>query len=598
VTLRAESVPDPNGPGEARDLKIDSSKNSKVPFLIPYMSPGELSEIKYDAQGKVSGKGTITPTIKFLGKLNVEFGPDMLKIVKGLEPEKLKSPAPDFFRFTQGNLSVNLAPSFSANGSLSFTVGPAAKPLILGELTASADGDAFVAVGKLKAARKIPGIDKAEGDVQYHSKTGWSGKLTSTTSSIPGSTANLELGFTDKAGKLTPYGKGEITSRIRTTTLVMRADWDGQELSYKGGVTIPNPLPLIKEVALSGSYAKETLRLSGNADIAWNQFKGSMKVVYVRKDGDEDGKFSGEATVSHTTEKSSVKVTLKYNEAGKLSGSGTASYQVTKDIRPELGIVISEDGRIKATGEVKLKDIPFGKAWPAPPDNSKKLLGAAIKFSVPTPLPAVTAFLEIYGSLGVRYGVGPVMLRGVVFIGELYPLERDPRIKARLKGALVVPAFGEIYGSVGANLGVEVLGGAIGAKGGIEVRPALRVQGEAGIGVDAVYASGAFAFSAEAYAKGQMYATLKVNLKAEVSAGWGLWTHEWIYNLASFSKKLGPELKVTLGKIAYSPQGGMTWPSLSQIKLEPATIDAKTLIADLMKSAKDKDGDVKEPKRT
>ena len=43
----------------------------------------------------------------------------------------------------------------------------------------------------------------------------------------------------------------------------------------------------------------------------------------------------------------------------------------------------------------------------------------------------------------------------------------------------------------------------------------------------------------------------------------------------------------------------MTWPNLSQMKLrERATIDAKTLIADLMASAKDKDGDVKEPKRT
>lgn len=595
VTLRAESIPDPTGPGEARDLKIDKHANSKVPFLIPYMSPGVLTEINYDAAGKVSGKGTITPTIKFLGKLDVEFGPDLLKIVKGIEPEKLKSPAPKVFRFTQGNLSLQLAPTFLASGSLSFTVGPAANPLILGELAARADGDAFVASGTLKPARKIPGVDKAEGVVEYHSKNGWSGKLTSSTSSIPGSTADLELGFTGKGGGLNPYGSGTLTTRIGNTQLVLQANWDGLDLSYKGGVTIPNPLPLVKEVALDGSYAKEVLRLTGNADIVWNQFKGSMKVTYVRKDGEAEGKFSGQATVARDTEKSSVKVTLKYNEAGKLTGSGTGAYQVTKDIRPELGIMVSEDGRIKATGEVKLKDIAFGKAWPAPPNDNKTIVKGGLKFRFPTPLVVVNGFGEITGSLGVRYGVGPVMLKGVVFNGELYPLEKDPKIKARLKGVLAVPAFGELYGTIGAFLGVEVLGGAVSLKGGIEARPALRVQGEAGLAIDAAYASGAFSFSAEAYAKGQMYVTLAINLKAEVSAGYGFWSHEWIYKVASMSKKLGPELKVTIGKIAYSPEGGMTWPSLSQIKVEPTTLDAMTIMKELMSDARDKEG-TKEPR--
>ena len=464
----------------------------------------------------------ITPSlVKFLGPIDFTFAPGILKATTNITPKQLKTPAKKFFRFTEGELALELAPKFIPSGTLEFTIGPESNPVIAGSVVADYKDGAFVATGDIWPARPIPGISKASGKVEYHSQKGWSGKLFAESSSIPLSTATAEFGFAEQGGEFKAKGSGGIVTTLKGKELGLGLDWAGGEVAYSGKVAIADPLPLIKTVTLGGHYAKGVLRMSGDADIVWNKFKGSMKVVYVRKDGDEEGKFSGEATVSHTTEKSSVKVTLKYNETGKLSGSGTAAYQVTKDIRPELGIVLSEDGRIKATGEAKLKDIPFGAAWPAPPDNNRKLLGAAMKFSVPTPLPACTAFLEIYGSLGVRYGVGPVTLRGVVFNGELYPLEGDPRIKARLKGALVVPAFGEIYGSVGANLEVEVLGGAIGAKGGIEVRPALRVQGEAGIAVDAAYASGAFAFSAEAYAKGQMHATLKVNLKAEVSAGWG-----------------------------------------------------------------------------
>lgn len=592
---RAEATPATSvAPSEYRKLELPSEAVS-LKAEYPYLSPATIKTLALKDEG-ASGTGVITPSVvKFLGPIDFAFAPGVLKATKNITPEQLKTPAKKFFRFTKGDLALELAPKFVPSGTLEFTIGPEANPVIAGSIVAAYKDGAFVATGDLWPARPIPGISKASGKVEYHSQKGWSGKLSAESSSIPLSTTTAEFSFAEQNGDLKAKGSGAIVTSLKGKELSLALDWAGGEVAYSGKVAIADPLPLIKTVTLDGRYAKGILRMSGNADIAWNQFKGSMRVVYVRKDGDEEGKFSGEATVKHDTEKSSVKVALKYNEAGKLSGSGTGAYQVTKDIRPELGIVISQDGRIKATGEVKLKDISFGKAWPAPPDNSKTIVQGGLKFRFPTPLLVVNGFGEVTGSLGVRFGVGPVMLKGVLFKGELFPLEKDPKIKAQLRGALVVPAFGEIYGTVGAFLGVEVLGGAVGLKGGIEVRPALRVQGEAGLAVDAAFASGAFSFSAEAYAKGQMYATLAVNLKAEVSAGYGFWSHEWIYKLASFSKKLGPELKVTIGKIAYSPQGGMTWPSLSQIKLEPATLDAMTIVKDLMKDAKDKEG-TKEPK--
>ncbi|HEV2817327.1 MAG TPA: DUF4157 domain-containing protein [Allosphingosinicella sp.] len=581
-------------PTENRNLLLPENEVS-LKAEYPYMSPATIKTLALKSDG-VHGTGVITPkVVKFLGPVEFAFAPGVLKATKNLSPDKLRTPAKKFFRFTSGELALELAPKFVPSGTLDFTVGPAANPLIAGKVAADYKDGAFVATGDLWPARPIPGISKAAGKVEYHSQRGWSGKLTAESSSIPLSTTTAEFSFAEQNGELKARGAGAILTKVKGKELSLGVDWAGGEVTYSGKVAIPDPLPLVKLVTLDGRYARGILRMTGNADIIWNQFKGSMKVTYVRKDGEEEGKFSGEATVARVTEKSAVTVTLKYNEAGKLTGSGTGAYQVTKDIRPELGLVVSEDGRIKATGEVKLKDISFGAAWPAPPKNNKTIVKGGLKFRFPTPLLIVNGFGEITGSLGVRFGVGPVMLKGVVFRGELYPLDKDPKINAKLKGALVVPAFGELYGTIGAFLGAEVAGGAVGVKGGIEARPALRVQGEAGLAVDAAYAGGAFSFSAEAYAKGSMYVTLRVDLKAEVSAGYGFWTHEWVYNMASMKKQLGPELKVTLGRIAYSPEGGMTWPSLSQIKIEPSAFEPKAFVEGLMADAKAKEG-TKEPK--
>jgi hypothetical protein len=583
-------------PGESRSLKFPEGKHLKLKSHYPFLSPATITSLTEGEDG-LRGTGVITPSIaKFLGPIEFAFAPGSLKATKDIPAEKMRTPAKNVFRFTSGSLALELAPRFVPTGSLEFTIGPAAQPIIAGRVEARFADGAFIATGDLWPARKIPGVDKASGKVEYHSAKGWSGKLAAESSAIPHSTTTAQFRFSEENGKLVASGDGGILTRIGTKELSLALDWDGREVAYRGQASISDPFPMVKQVTLDGRYTKGVLSMAGEADIVWNRFKAKMKVGYVRKDAEENGRFSGEATVRYDTEKAGVKLNLKYDDAGKLTGSGTAAYQVTKDVRPEIGIELSKDGRVKATGEAKLADLSFGKAWPGPPNDKRTIIKGGMKFRFPTPLVVVNGFGEVTGSLGVRFGVGPVMMRGVVFRGEFYPLEADPKIKARLKGALVVPGFGELYGTVGAFLGVEVLGGAVGLKGGIQAQPSLRVAGEAGLAVDVAYASGAFAFSAEAYAKGRMTANLKINLSAQVSAGYDYWTHEWLWNVASMTRNLGPELKLSLGRIAYSPQGGMTWPSLSQVKLEPASLDAMTLVQGLLADAKAKEGE-KEPRK-
>jgi len=586
----AAAAPAPAAPtitaGEWRKLTLDPAKNANIPFYYPYLSKGKLTKVGLDATGQLVGEGEITPSVQFFGKLNFKFSPDTIEANISIPKEKLKTPGKNFFRFTESTLSISLAPTVVPKGNVKFTVGPETNPLVNGDITVSVKDGAVIGIGTLTPARTIPGIKDLTASVGYNSQTGWSGKVSASSSSIPNSTVTAELGFNEKNGVLTPYGAGGITTKVKDADLFLKVGWDGLNVSYWGGVKIPKPLPLVSEVSLNGSYAGGVLDISGKAPIKWKSFAAEMNVRYRRKDN-EEGKFSGTADVTITTEKAAGTINLSFDEEGHYSGKGSLSYQVTKDIRPTLGVEITRAGKIKVTGEVALADIALGKMWPAPKGGETPIIkGLKAQFDVPTPIPGITAFGQITGSLGVRYGVGPVMLTGVKFNGELYPLEDDPQIKAKLTGKLSLPAYGELYGTFGAFIGVSVAFGVVGVKGGVEVTPSLRIDGAVGLDVNAAYDSGGFSFSAVAYAEGQMTARLKVDLVATIFALREIFSYSWAYPVAAISKQLGPKLRVTLGKIAYAPGVGMTWPSLDQIKLEPADFDPLAMVKELLGESK------------
>jgi hypothetical protein len=578
---------DPDGEPalEGRVLELAKPGNERIEFYYPYLSPGRLTSVSLDEKGALTGTGVIKPSIAFLPELKIRYGEDLLEVIAPLSHDKLSPPIPHF-RFTDGQLSLALFPTFVPSGSLKFEVGPKGRPVMLGDIVAKYEGGAFVATGALTPGGKIPGIKDAAGKVEYHSEQGWSGKLTATSSTMPLATSvSAELGFTSGKGGVRAYGAGGITTKIKDSDLVLKASWHGAGVHYEGAVTVPKPLPLVEKVRLEGSYAEDTLRLKGDAAITWKSFSSTMTVNYVRKDG-EDDRFFGKAAINVKTDKASGHLDLAFSESGRFTGKGSVAYQVTKNVRPELGVEIGEDRRVKVLGEVKLPDIMLTKEWPKPGGGEISIFKAGAKFNVPTPVPGVTAYGEIRGGLSVGYGIGPAMLKNVKFSGELYPFEEDPKIKASLVGRFSVPAYGELRGLFGAYIGAEVLLGAVGAKGGIDLKPTLTVRGEGAIDFNAAYESEGFSFAAEAYARGQMFAALKVDLSATVYAAWGLFSHTWEYPLKNVSKPLGPELKITLGKIAYARTGEITWPDISQIEVTPKEIDPLAIVKELLSESK------------
>ena len=172
-------APDPTAaaPGEARTLGLDTAKNTKVAFYYPYLSPGTLTTLALDDQGQLTGAGTIRSSVPFLGTLNVVYSAGELKLLAPIPAERLVSPLPAAFRFTGGQLALQLSPELVPSGTVTFSVGPAAKPIILGDLTAKMAGGALVATGTLTPAGRIPGVSAVAGVVEWSSETGWSGRI-------------------------------------------------------------------------------------------------------------------------------------------------------------------------------------------------------------------------------------------------------------------------------------------------------------------------------------------------------------------------------------------------------------------------------------
>jgi hypothetical protein len=575
-------APAPTPPGEARKLTLDKAKNPKIEFYYPYLSPGTFTTLALDERGDLFAEGTIRSSVPFLGTLNVAYSAEQLRLLAPIPADKLVSPLPSAFRFTGGQLALQLSPELVPSGTVTFSVGPAAKPILLGDLTAKVVGGALVATGTLTPAGKIPGVSAAAGVVEWSSETGWSGKITAATTSIPRSTANVEVGFATVGGRFAPYATGGIDTQVRGALLHLGVRWDGQAVGYAGSVVVAKPFPLVDTVKLAGHYGERGLFLAGDAAIVWRTINSTMHVEYSRKEEDEQGRFSGAATIAVKTDKATGSIALSFDDEGHVWGKGTIGYQVTKDLRPILGVELTRDQRVKVSGEVTVGNIPLSKMWPSPEGGKVAIIkGVGVKFPIPTPVPAVNALAEVRGSLGLGYGVGPVLLKGVVFAGELYPLEDDPQVKATLKGALVVPAYGELYGTFGAYLGLEVAGGVVGAKGGVDITPRLRIAGEAGLAVDAAYGPDGFSFGAEAYAAGRLTASATVDLVADLYAGYGLVSHRWTYQVAAISADIGPEVRLHLGKIAYA-KGEITWPSPSQIRAEPDSIDPLAVVRDML----------------
>jgi hypothetical protein len=573
--------------GEIRRFSILPGPQ-KIPFEYPSLSPGYLATVGIDDNGQLTGTGVIEPTVKFLPKLKIDYGPKTLKVTSDINHDTINQsaamkPLISQFRFTKGELKLDLM-DFKPEGQLDFTLGPAKKPVMSGWVKAYLEAGSFALKGQIKPEITIPGTTAAEGEVSYVWGRGWAASAKATGTPFAGATANIELGFTQGEGQPKFYGNGGISTKVKGADLLLEAKWHGHGVAYSGSVTVTKPLPLIDQVKLWGSYSNDLLYLEGKADAKWKGFTGSMTVTYRQKSG-EEGVFGGTADLKIKTDKLEGNIILKSGPEG-FTGKGSVGYQITKDIRPTLGIEIDSKHRIKVSGEVTVKDIILMKEWPKPGGGYIPLVKGGVQIPFPTPIPTVTGFFEIYGSLGFAYGVGPAAIKSITFKGEAYPLEDDPKISASIGATFHLPGFVALKGTLGANIGAQVLGGVVGAKGGVSVDAVLRAGASVTAPVSATYKEGNFGFSAKAGGQADLSLTAAVNLNAEIYALRGLFSHKWTWELGKFGPANLGSISVTFGEFSSNPEGGLNKPE--EKSDSPKELDPIEMMKGALSSAKDK----------
>ena len=112
-------------------------------------------------------------------RLTVRFGPDQFEVVAGLDPKKLA--VPFGARVTKAEIALLLHPEFKPSGQVEFQIAPGGRRILDGSMTFTSDASGLVATGTING--HLPGVDKAEGTIEYRAQQ-WSGKITVESSQI------------------------------------------------------------------------------------------------------------------------------------------------------------------------------------------------------------------------------------------------------------------------------------------------------------------------------------------------------------------------------------------------------------------------------
>lgn len=559
--------------------KLKSNKTN-VPIELLYLSPGKITQVASTPSG-INWKGEITPTHKFLPKLEISYAEGTLSIVSGLSEDALKkaSPIPGA-KITKAQLGIRLMPEFKPEGTMDFELAPGGRQLMAASVSVYAD-EGLAAKGDVELF--IPGVKSATGKVLY--KQGqWSmsarvatkdlnlpymrdGELTATYAqgkfgaegqlnlALPGNgSGTVKLGY--NSGKWLFSGNGRIGHDKFGSFSVALKD-DGEEFEATGTVH-----PELKKLGLTPE----------------------ISVTYKQKRSEAEPRITGSGSLVIARPKLNGSLKVNLLASGRFTAKGEVTYPIRPDILATLGIELDETEKVKVTGEAKLtKPIPL---------SPRKQGAHELKlFDVSVPIPGASIGplgLKFGIAAGIRagYGVGPLELRDVVVGGKIKPFDLNPDPVLDFKGALVVDANAYLGFWVRGSLIADAV--AASARGSLTVDAGIEAKGQASVTTTAHYEKSAFAVKAVARAGASL------DMKFTLTAGVTLSTILGDYGPgAAWSWKLG-EVVVPTGlgfafeaPASWDTKDGLHLPTPEEIKWEPPkSINAGDLLNRFLTAAK------------
>ena len=583
------------GSQKNQSIAIDTKGNADlakagklgVPFDFSELSPGQFTSMDVGAQG-LTALGTIKPSLPFLPVLDVAVDAGSFKVSKSLDPKKMRSPIPGL-RFTKAELSMELAPQFKPQGSLEFEIGQAAKPVAKGVLRAAADGSGLTLDGDLFVM--LPGVDAAKGEIRYRAGE-WSALAHIESGQMAGKVPFVKSGAVDvaiKTGRLTATGTVglELPGGNEAT---MSLGYSGERWLFSGNGRFKTRSPYLKPIEAFFLYDGRLLKAKGKAPFAFSGLEGTVDATYEHMDGRDKVYGKGDIKIDKGRAQGSISVEL--HPYGKLTGTGKLSYKIKEGMVATAGITIDDKQKITFDGEMSFPDIRLFPRFPTD-ERPKEIFRASGSIPIPgASIGPIGLQVELYGSLGYYYFVGPGLLTGIKAGVKFSPFEPDPDFAFTLRANASIPAGGGITGKVGANVVLDAYIARVG--GGLSVEAHAGLKGQVDLGGDINYSKDRFTINAKAKIGGavEIGAALKANVFAEA----GVWKFkvrtdkEWTLKEKTFDTGLSFAASMPL---YYDSVSGFRMPQVSDIKPEPPQIklDAESLLSKVFRAADSKEKD-------
>lgn len=602
VKIKAEKIAAPAAPnppaGGGDAVAADAARETrkfeiapgprKIPFEYPNLSPGFVTSLAITDKGELTGSGVIYPRIKFLGEIHFNFTRDTMTLSRDIDPKSLKSPIPGF-RFTGGKFDMQLAPKLVPSGTVNFELGPQKKPIVTGDVTAKYEGGAFIAEGNIKPGPGIPGAEGASGQIRYASDKGWSGRLDITSSAIKNTVINASVVMQQKGEELDIQAEGGAKITIKDKVFDLRAKWVDGSITYSFKGKWEKPFKIVDEIEATVLYRNDYLKITGGGGFHFRTWSGHIDMVYERFSGG-GVKVSGTGNVDVETKDKKGKGSLEahIDETGAIWGKGKIAYQITPTIRPELEVDLDRQNHLHITGSLTLGPYTLFDRYPKDGrDNHEIFKIKSPKFTVPTPILGVTVYAQLTASVGYGFYIGPAIVESIKITGSFDPLEENPNVVAKLVGKFDCPVGAKIYGTLGAHIGADAAMGLAELDGGITVTPSLDATAHAKAEATGEYAQGNFKVGVKPSVDLSLDAMLKIGGEVTASAAWGLFSHTWDFEIASYTQNLGKKT-LDFGELSASFGSGQAMPG-AQDKAALPQMDPIDLIKDIVNRRKDKE---------
>jgi hypothetical protein len=560
--------------GKDGKLKL-AQANTNLNFTYRYLSPGAITKLGMGEDGQLQWQGHINPSVPFLGRLDVSYEKGELKVSKGLEPNKIKSPIPGV-KLVKADVSLFLAPEFKPEGTLEVQAGADKEPLAKGVIKIGKDDNGLVARGDLLI--HLPGVDETKLSVVYDSG-GWSGEVSiqSTQIKIPyvesgaltvrvapkvGVTADGKIGLGLPGGN-----KAEVGLKRQ-----------GEKWMFSGSGRFK--LPKLDEAEVHVSYDGETLVARGRTSFTFHSLRGTLDpVTYTVRKG-EAGTVTGTGKLDVSKGRVTGNITVNLLPTGRFSGEGKVTVRITDKLSASAGIVVDQEEKVRLSGEMRIEVIELFKGV----QGEKNLFD--IEKNIPIPgasIPGVGGLMaKIGGGVNIGYGIGPGVLRNVFIEAAFNPLEENPDVDAGMGGRLEIPAYAKFSGYIKGGVALDVTVAEV--SGFLTVTVSLTLNGGLAAEFKGRYAKNRFVVDAyaEIFAALILGLGLDATVRAKVIA---LGEKSKTWNLKHLDVPTGLDFKLR-APIHYASDESFKAPTMDSIEFSPPPkIDPGDLLGRIFRAA-------------